>query len=228
MPTRLPMFPLGSPLVPGMGLPLQVFEPRYHDLVRDVLADDDCFGVTMITRGHEVGGGDLRSSIGVRAEILRHQQLEDGRRVVLALGRDRFRVVRWLRDDPYPLAEVEDWPDELPPAVATSRDDLPPGGPGGSAPPPLGRLDVQARLDDIVALLASQVDEEDRGPLIESSTLPRDPDAAIWQATMVADLGPLDRQRLLEAPGRTERLPLLVALLEERRDVLAFTLAQHD
>lgn len=91
----------------------------------------------------------------------------------------------------------------------------------------MGRIDVQARLDDIVALLADEVEEDQRGSLIESSTLPRDVDAAIWQATVVADLGPLDRQRLLEAPSRDQRLPLVVRLLEERRDVLAFTLAER-
>lgn len=235
--TTMPMFPLGSPLLPGVGLPLQVFEPRYHAMLDSVLTGDGRFGVTLITRGHEVGGGDIRSSVGTTAEVLQHQRVEDGRLLVLAVGGERFRVRRWLRDDPYPLAEVQIWPDEPPsedetmcgdhaddPALSDADDvDGPPATRVGN----VGRIDVQARLDDIVALLADQMDEEQRGSLIESSTLPRDVDAAIWQATVVADLGPLDRQRLLEAPSRDQRLPLVVRLLEERRDVLAFTLAER-
>lgn len=220
MTTPLPMFPLGTPLLPGMALPLQVFEPRYHDMMDDVLDDGGGFGVSLITHGHEVGGGDLRSSVGVRAEILEHQHLDDGRRLVLAAGRERIRIHRWLRDDPYPLAEVDIWGDEPRQEVPTRADD--------TEAPRLGRIDIQARLDDIVALLVPRVAADDRDHLFESSTLPRDLDIAIWQATIVADLGPLDRQRLLEAPGHDDRLPLLVQLLEERRDVLAFTLDERD
>ena len=60
----LPMFPLGTVLLPGGVLPLHVFEPRYRQLVIDCLADDTGepeFGVTMIERGSEVGGGDQRT-----------------------------------------------------------------------------------------------------------------------------------------------------------------------
>ncbi len=216
----LPMFPLGTPLLPGMGMPLQIFEPRYHAMMEDVLAADDGFGVSLITHGHEVGGGDLRSTVGVRAEILEHQHLDDGRRLVLVVGRRRIRISRWLRDDPYPVAEVEGWDDE--PRREIREND------GNPTMPRRGRIDIQARLDDIVALLAQRVDAEDRDRLLESSTLPRDLDIAIWQATIVACLGPLDRQRLLEAPGLDDRLPLLVEMLEDRRDVLAFTLAERD
>ena len=66
------MFPLGTVLLPGGVLPLQVFEPRYRQMVRDLLADDSRppeFGVVMIERGSEVGGGDARSTVGTLAQI---------------------------------------------------------------------------------------------------------------------------------------------------------------
>lgn len=54
---RLPMFPLGTPLVPGSLLPLQIFEPRYQQMISDVLESSEPeFGVVLIERGHEVGG----------------------------------------------------------------------------------------------------------------------------------------------------------------------------
>jgi Lon protease-like protein len=57
--TDLPMFPLGSVLFPHMPLPLRVFEERYLVMLSRILADDPAeFGVVLIERGQEVGGGD--------------------------------------------------------------------------------------------------------------------------------------------------------------------------
>ena len=62
--TLLPMFPLGSTMLPGQQLPLHVFEPRYQELVRDCLdaPDGPRFGVVLIARGNEVGGGDVNDA----------------------------------------------------------------------------------------------------------------------------------------------------------------------
>lgn len=109
---ELPMFPLGTALVPGAVLPLQVFEERYRALVRTCLAGDRCFGVVLIERGSEVGGGDVRTDVGTRAHIVEAQELPDGRVALLAVGIERIRVRRWLVDAPYPRADVEPWPDE--------------------------------------------------------------------------------------------------------------------
>ncbi|MDN5745282.1 MAG: LON peptidase substrate-binding domain-containing protein, partial [Nocardioidaceae bacterium] len=102
----LPMFPLGSALLPGNPLPLQIFEPRYLTMLRDVAGGDGRFGVVLIERGFEVGGGDQRFSIGTVATIEQLQPTADGRVRLLARGEDRFEVVQWLSDDPYPRAEV--------------------------------------------------------------------------------------------------------------------------
>jgi aspartyl-tRNA synthetase len=57
----LPMFPLGMPLLPGRLLPLRIFEPRYVALLRHCLQQESPeFGVVLIERGFEVGGGSLR------------------------------------------------------------------------------------------------------------------------------------------------------------------------
>ena len=65
----MPMFPLGSVLLPGVVLPLHVFEPRYQQLVRDCLETDEHeFGVVLIDRGSEVGGGDSRTDVGCRRQ----------------------------------------------------------------------------------------------------------------------------------------------------------------
>ncbi|HKA85142.1 MAG TPA: LON peptidase substrate-binding domain-containing protein, partial [Acidimicrobiales bacterium] len=109
-----PMFPLGTVLVPGMVLPLHVFEPRYRRMVNDSRTHhDSTFGVVLIERGSEVGGGDVRTDVGTLARILRAEELPDGRWILGALGIHRIRVDRWLPDDPYPRAEIHEWAEQL-------------------------------------------------------------------------------------------------------------------
>jgi Lon protease-like protein len=100
------MFPLGTVLLPFAHLPLHIFEPRYRALVKDVLAGDGEFGVVLIERGQEVGGGDVRFGVGTVAKVLQTAELPDGRWLLDAVGTERFRVTEWLPDDPYPLAMV--------------------------------------------------------------------------------------------------------------------------
>jgi len=106
------MFPLGTVLLPFAHLPLHIFEPRYRALVKDCLAGDGEFGVVLIERGHEVGGGDVRFEVGTVARIVQTAELPDGRWLVDAVGTERFRVAEWLPEDPYPQAVVEPLDDE--------------------------------------------------------------------------------------------------------------------
>ena len=105
------MFPLGSPLLPGQPLPLQVFEPRYLAMLRDIAEGEGEFGVVLIERGFEVGGGDARFSVGCVASIEQARAMPDGRVRLLARGQERVEVLDWLPDDPYPRAEVRRLPD---------------------------------------------------------------------------------------------------------------------
>src|SRR6056297_1832821 len=115
-PRDLPMFPLGSVLFPTMVLPLHVFEPRYRALVEHCLATDKEFGVCLIERGSEVGGGDLRTDVGTVAQIIDAEQFDDGRWALACVGTRRIRIDRWLQDVPYPRALVEPWLDDPPDA----------------------------------------------------------------------------------------------------------------
>ena len=202
-----PMFPLGSVLVPGMILPLHVFEPRYRALVRDCLAGDREFGVVLISRGSEVGGGDVRTDVGTMARMLRVDETPDGRYAVGAVGVRRIRVDAWLDDDPYPRAEVSDWPDPEP-------DDE--GAPGADL------VDEVARLLRRTAALGAELG--DPSPPVDLA-LSDDPLVAGYQATAVAPLGPADRQALLAAASPGERLEHLRRLLVDAVEVLDARLA---
>jgi uncharacterized protein len=197
------MFPLGTVLLPGMLLPLHVFEPRYRQLVADCQAADGTFGVVLIERGSEVGGGDVRTDVGTLARIARAEELPDGRWVLATVGVHRIRVEAWLPDDPYPRAELVDWPDD-------------PGGAGD-----LDRDDVTALLRRTAALRREL--GEPAPPL--DLELAADPVVASYQAAAVAPVGPADRQRLLAAASVPARAGLVRAMLVDQIELLQARLA---
>ncbi len=199
------MFPLGTVLVPQAHLPLHIFEPRYRALTQDCLAGDREFGVVLIERGSEVGGGDVRFGVGTVARIVQAVELPDGRWLLDSVGTGRFRVQRWLEDDPYPRAEVEALTEE-------------PAGPDAATL----RAEVERLLRQVLAL---QVELGFPAPAATIS-LDGDPEVAAYQAAILSPIGPMDTQRLLEEPGADGRLRLLAGLLDDARDVLARRIAE--
>jgi Lon protease-like protein len=178
-------------------MPLHVFEPRYQALMRDCLAGDARFGVVLIARGSEVGGGDQRSMLGTRGVITRAGELPDGRWVLEVAGEARIAVEEWLPDDPYPVALVHDAG----------------GGPGpGDAAPLVGAAGQRVRRAR--ALLSEQGGAP---PLAPDLALDGggDVDVASWELCAAAPLNAYDAQRLLEADPAPERLRLLAELMEE-------------
>lgn len=200
----VPMFPLGTVLVPGAYLPLHVFEPRYRALVEVCVEGDLEFGVALIERGSEVGGGDTRFTIGCSARIVEAVQLEDGRYAIGTVGVRRIRVLRWLPDAPYPRAEVEAWPDPVP-------------GPGAAE----AVATVVPTLRRVLAL-AAELGEAVAPATVE---LANDPLAAGYEMSVLAPVGPLDRLALLAAPTHEARLEALAELLDDAASVLATRLA---
>lgn len=202
----MPMFPLGSVLVPGMPLPLHVFEPRYQALVAHCLEGEPEFGVVLIERGSEVGGGDARTGVGTVARIVEATRFDDGRWAIGAVGVRRVRVVEWLPDDPFPRAEVEDWPDA-------------PGVPDAQ------RLAEVVVLFRRVLALASELGASVPPATVE---LADDPALALLQMTVATPFGPADRYDLLAAPGPVARLTLLGDLLEGQAEMLGGQAAMTD
>ena len=119
MAQRLPLFPLGTVLVPGLVLPLHIFEPRYRQLVADLEelpGDEREFGVIAIREGGEVGAGSLRAlfDVGCAASLQQVTTAPDGRSQILSTGIRRFRLLDLDVDaeTPYLMGLVE-WLDEL-------------------------------------------------------------------------------------------------------------------
>lgn len=95
---RLPLFPLGTVLYPGLMLPLHIFEERYRALVRDLVAlPEDTprrFGVVAIRQGHETGVDGARAlhDVGCTAELRQVESYDDGRFDIVGVGSIRFRL----------------------------------------------------------------------------------------------------------------------------------------
>lgn len=206
------MFPLGKVLVPGEALPLHVFEPRYRQLVIDVLASDAPpeFGVVLIERGWEVGGGDARTYVGTVARVLDVEAVPDGRYALIAVGVRRLRVQRWLPDDPYPRAEVEDWPDQMDPS--------------DEAPLAAEVAEVVERLRQLYEL-ASRAGSSGQPDVDGIERF--DPVLASYRLVEAAPVGPADAYRALVASGPRQRLTVLRASLDDAEAVLRFRLGNR-
>ncbi|MGK5684562.1 LON peptidase substrate-binding domain-containing protein [Actinoplanes sp. URMC 104] len=137
MSKRLPVFPLGTVLFPGLVLPLHIFEERYRTLVRELVTSPEEgpheFGVVTLRRGTEApsDSGDgpaaedapLRAAdlypTGCTAELRQVTELPDGRYDIMTVGRRRFTVTDVRQgDEPYLTADVEWLPDESPDETA--------------------------------------------------------------------------------------------------------------
>ena len=201
----LPMFPLSTVVFPVTGVPLHVFEPRYKSLISDLSKGPPYFGVVLITRGSEVGGGDTRSDVGTIARISEKAQLGDGRWLVLAVGEKRIRIRTWLPDDPYPLALVEEIADEA------------------WGPESTGWVRSLEKKLRYCLLLHGEISLSNS--VSPNIVLSSDPVEALWQMCALSPVSVLDQQRLLIARDHHCRAVLLDKLLLEAISLLEARLA---
>ena len=203
---ELAMFPLGTALVPHQLLPLRVFEPRYRRLVEDCLAGERRFGVVLIERGSEVGGGDVRFAVGTVGRIVDVAELPDGNVGLAIAGAERLRVTRWLNEDPYPRAQVE-----LVAEVGTDADLSAIAGRDGA---------LRAAFDRVVDAARALGSEIPSG-----LALSEDPVRAGWDAVAMAPIGPLDVVAILGEEEPARRADRIVAALTEAAELLELRLA---
>ncbi len=220
MTERLPLFPLGSVLFPGLVLPLNVFEERYRALARDLLAlPEDAsrrFGVVAIRDGHEVApsgpgsaedsaaagfGADLTASlhpIGCIAEVASLREKEDGGYEMVATGTTRFRLLSVDATGPYLTAEVEELTE-------------PPGEGAG----PLG-----AQVERAFRTYQKQLAGARERTLSAAQELPDQPTVLSYLVAAATVVEVPVRQRLLEAPDTASRLREELKLLRRETAVI--------
>ncbi|HUR77734.1 MAG TPA: LON peptidase substrate-binding domain-containing protein [Acidimicrobiales bacterium] len=201
----LAMFPLGTVAFPGSYVPLHIFEPRYRQMARDLQGGDGRFGIVLIERGSEVGGGDVRTTYGTRMRVREATEFADGRWAVLAVGEERIRVVTWLPDDPYPVALVE----------------TPPVGAAPSAPSNALAESAVRKALALAAKLGFDVPDLD-------DVLVAEPATRQWQLAGVTPCGTMDRQRILAEDDADRRAEVIAAVALDTAEIFQLQLQRGD
>lgn len=186
-----PIFPLGLVLLPGLPLPLHIFEERYQDMVARCLDENMEFGVLYYD------GTKLRSH-GCLARIERIlKTYDDGRLDIITLGTDRFRVQEMDNSEAYMQARVERFAD----ADANNES--------------VGNLRAEA-----ISRLQAFVDLGERNIDIESLEA-LDATALSFLIAGTDAFEAYEKQRLLEISSTRERLERCIEALEGTLERLA-------
>jgi Lon protease-like protein len=233
----IPLFPLGTPLFPGVVLPLQIFEPRYRRLMADLLelppaSDRRFFGVVAIRSGwevEEVTPARALYDVGCAAQLQRVRAQPDGAFRIVTVGRRRFRLLDVVvREDPPYLQGQVDWLPEAPPEAAADPDE-----PAGSArrdettaAVARGSLsiltgvvrDLFTRYVAEVAVRGAGGDEEDAARLLTATA--EDAVSLSWLVASAALLTTEDRQALLAESITRRRLAAESRLLRRELTLL--------
>ncbi|MFJ4045953.1 LON peptidase substrate-binding domain-containing protein [Microbacterium sp. NPDC089987] len=196
------MFPLETVLFPYTPLALRVFEERYLKMLGAALeSHDPSFGVVLIERGSEAGGGDTRFATGTMARIVEVAATERDIEL-LVVGAERIEVGAWWNDEVYPTAEVHAVPElTWDPMLAPLRDEA--------------EKHVRRVLTRSALTSGSRWD-----PSIEISD---DPLESSWQLAAIAPLGPIDQLELLRATSLAGLLARTIDLTLEAEQILTAT-----
>ncbi len=190
----IPVFPLDHVLLPGLPLPLHVFEPRYRQMLADIEAARGGFGIVALSRGSETSADVDFAKIGTLAEILEKEPYPDGSCDLLTVGSRRFRILDVDSSaKPYLQAQVE-W---------LSEDD-------GDLPADLALM-VTALFGRYSQVL-SDVSDRDRDVELVGDAV-----RLSYEVAARVQLPVSQRQKLLAMPTAADRL--LACLIVMRREI---------
>jgi Lon protease-like protein len=201
----VPVFPLGTVLMPGAMLPLHIFEPRYRQLTIDLVTGavpDKEFGVVAVREGWTPDDDGVHGlhAVGCTAELRDVRRLPDGRFDIVTRGARRFRLLDLdTESKPYLTGSVEFLPD--------------------------GEFEGGEDLTSMLTAAARDAHRRYCGTAWKNDDW-SEPDADIPPAELAGVLAadcllPLaDRQRLLEQVSPTERLRAVRLLLARETGLL--------
>ena len=198
LPDTIALFPLPNVAVlPFQELPLRVFEPRYRQMLEDVLAGNLVVGLVQIQPGFEAEyeGRPPLFGIGCAAIVVRAERETNGEFSIVVRAFTKFRINAEIPGKAYRLARVEAIPE-----LATDEE----------------REALHAERPRLEAALAASL-----GSPNGSLRLPPLSDVDLVSLlTMQLDLDTVDRQLLIERPGALARARALVELLQRQADVM--------
>ena len=210
MAETVPLFPLGTVLMPGATLPLHIFEPRYRQLTVDLVTGavpDKEFGIVAVREGFTPDDDGIVAlhTVGCTAELRDVRRLPDGRYDIVTRGTRRFQLLDLdAESKPYLMGSVEFLPDAT-------------------------EADLDGRAADLTRMLSASARAAHqrycetawkKGDWAEPAD---DTTPATLPHVLAADcLLPIaDRQRLLEQTSPTERLRMVRAFLARETGLLA-------
>jgi hypothetical protein len=186
---KVPVFPLNSVVLPGGRIPLQLFEPRYIDMLTRCLKGDSGFVISLLRDGAETGRIASFYETGTYVRIIDFQQLDNGLLGITVEGEAKVSITRtWQQDDGLNLCEMVFLPVEV----------------SGSIPAVFHELPSVLRAlfrHPVIYELGMSVDYEDA----------RD---VSWRLTELLPLDKREKQHLMEMQDPMDRLSRLQGLLE--------------
>jgi len=194
LPRVVPVFPLdGALLLPRGGLPLNIFEPRYLNMIDDAMAGDRLIGMVQTRQGGDRARPAL-APVGCVGRITSYSETSDGRYLITLTGVCRFLVGEELATaTPYRQVSAD---------FHSFEEDLRPA-------PGEGRFNRRRLLRALKAYLTR------RSLDVNWATAEAAPaEALINSLAMALPFGPPEKQALLEADSLQQREHALVALLE--------------
>jgi len=193
-PSTIPVFPLpGVIMLPGSNLPLNVFEPRYLQMVKDVRANHGLIGMIQPRDGEDTSAVPPVYGVGGIGHITDYAETQDGRNIIRLTGLCRFAVKEELQVMT-PYRQVQ--PDWVPFAADLAE---------GDASPPINRPELMAALQAYL---------EQKGLDADYDGINTAPDKVLINTlSMIIPFGVPEKQALLEAMGTTERAEVLKSLL---------------
>ncbi|SFR73762.1 hypothetical protein SAMN05216203_2635 [Marinobacter daqiaonensis] len=186
---HVPLFPLSATVLPGGRIPLQLFEPRYLDMLATCMREGRGFVVLLLREGNETGSSAVFYDVGTYVRIIDFQQLDNGLLGITAEGLWKVVVTRsWKAPDGLNLGDAERLPEE--PEAA-----------------------IPAACSELASVLKALL----RHPVINNLDMSVDFSSAREVGWRLIELLPLDsqeKQRLIEIQEPLERLSRLRDLLD--------------
>jgi Lon protease-like protein len=199
VPQRIPVFPLSRAiLLPRATLPLHIFEPRYLQMVEDVMSTSRILGMVQPASGEEEESPPSRTAplrrIGCAGRITSYQELDDGRLLISLSGIARFEIVEEVElAKPYRICTVS-YERFLADFTAGIGED---------------EVDRERLVEALKAYLQMRNLKADWAAIGKTST-----EALVNSLALVSPYGSEEKQALLEAADLKARAEMLVALAE--------------